>query len=136
MKDLSGKTVLLTGASTGIGPVIARRLRRAGARFVLSARNEAALTKLANELGEARVVVADLSGAGEPERLAREAGGGDILVSNGGGAARGRRGLFAPLEINPGHAPNLRPGLILPPRAPPPVIETQPRHNRFMASAG
>ena len=47
--DLSGKTVLLTGASTGLGPHIARRLREAGAKFVLSARNEAALEKLADE---------------------------------------------------------------------------------------
>src|SRR5260370_29291528 len=74
MKGLSGKTVLLTVASTGIGPVIARRLRLAGARFVLSARNQAALTKLADELGDSRIVVADLSRAGEPERLAGEAG--------------------------------------------------------------
>ncbi len=81
MKDLSGKTVLLTGASTGIGPVIARRLRLAGVRFVLSARTQAALAKLADELGDSRIVVADLSRAGEPERLAREAGPVDILVS-------------------------------------------------------
>src|SRR5216683_6753076 len=99
MKDLNGKTVLLTGASTGIGPAIARRLRRAGARFVLSARNEAALTKLANELGDSRVVVADLSRAGEPERLAREAGAVDILVSNAGVAASGRLASFGLEEI-------------------------------------
>ncbi|MDQ6721283.1 MAG: SDR family NAD(P)-dependent oxidoreductase, partial [Candidatus Dormibacteraeota bacterium] len=40
MQDIRGKTVLLTGASTGLGPHIARRLNQAGARFVLSARNE------------------------------------------------------------------------------------------------
>src|SRR2546428_13303628 len=95
MKDLSGKTVLLTGASTGIGPVIARRLRRAGARFVLSARNQAALTKLADELGDSRAVVADLSRAGEPERLAREAGAVDILLSQCGEPGDGRPGSFA-----------------------------------------
>src|SRR5260370_33848841 len=113
MKGLSGKTVLLTGASTGIGPVIARRLRRAGARFVLSARNEAALTKLANELGEARVVVADLSRAGEPERLAREAGAGDILLSHARGPASGRLASFAPQEINRALAVNPRARRIL-----------------------
>src|SRR5204862_7214813 len=80
--DLSGKTVLLTGASTGLGPHIARRLRESGAKFVLSARNEAALEKLADELGESQVIAADLSRTGEPERLAAESGHVDVLVSN------------------------------------------------------
>src|SRR2546428_13905515 len=78
--DLRGKTVVLTGASTGLGPYIARRLHKAGARLVLSARNEAALDKLAKELSDARVVVADLAKTGEPERLAKEAGAGGILL--------------------------------------------------------
>ncbi|HXJ48940.1 MAG TPA: SDR family NAD(P)-dependent oxidoreductase, partial [Candidatus Acidoferrum sp.] len=60
MDDLRGKTVLLTGASTGLGPHIARRLHKAGARFVLSARNAEALNRLAEELGDSRVIVADL----------------------------------------------------------------------------
>ena len=57
---------------------------QAGARFVLSARNEDALQRAAKELGESRVIVADLSKTGEPERLAREAGEVDVLVSNAG----------------------------------------------------
>jgi len=134
MKDLNGKTVLLTGASTGIGPVIARRLRRAGARFVLSARNEAALTKLANELGEARVVVADLSGAGEPERLAREAGAVDILVSNAGVPASGRLASFALEEIDRAIAVNLRAGIVLAHELAPAMIERKHGHIVFMAS--
>src|SRR5438445_334167 len=73
MRDLHGRTVLLTGASSGIGPYIARRLAREGARLILSARNEKALKALAKELGEARVIPADLSRRGEPERLAEEA---------------------------------------------------------------
>jgi len=60
VEDLRGKTVLLTGASTGLGPHIARRLHQAGAKFVLSARNKEALTRLAEELGDARVIVSDL----------------------------------------------------------------------------
>lgn len=60
MRDLQGKTVLLTGASTGLGPHIARRLRRGGAKLVLSARNREALGRLAAELGGADVVAADL----------------------------------------------------------------------------
>ncbi len=90
LNDLRGKTVLLTGASTGLGPHIARRLHREGARFVISARNEAALKQLAGELGDARVVVADLSKRGEAERLAAEAGHVDVLVSNAGVPASGQ----------------------------------------------
>jgi len=51
--ELRGKSVLLTGASTGLGPHIARRLRREGATFVLSPRNAEALRAVAGELGGA-----------------------------------------------------------------------------------
>src|SRR5437773_2120753 len=84
VQDIRGRTVLLTGASTGLGPHIARRLHGAGAKFVLSARNEEALNRLAQELGESRVIVADLSRAGEAERLAEGAGAVDVLVSHAG----------------------------------------------------
>src|SRR5260370_9338728 len=96
MVDLRGKPLLLTGASTGLGPPTARRLHREGARFVLSARNEEALTKLAKELGDARIVVADLSRHGEPDRLAKEAGQVHGPVSNAAVPARGR---LAPVHI-------------------------------------
>jgi uncharacterized protein len=134
MRDLTDKTVLLTGASTGIGPVIARRLRRAGARFVLSARNESALTRLANELGESRVVVADLSRTGEPERLAREAGAVDILVSNAGVPASGRLVTFAVDELDRAIAVNLRAGIVLARLLAPAMIERKEGHMVFMAS--
>src|SRR5438552_2930263 len=111
--DLSGKTVLLTGASTGLGPHIARRLRQGGAKLVLSARNEAALEKLAEELGESRIVAADLSRPGEPERLAREAGAIDVLVSNAGIPATGRLATFNIEEIDRAIAVNLRAGIVL-----------------------
>src|SRR2546430_16142598 len=106
MVDLHGKTVLLTGASTGLGPFIARRLHREGVRFVLSARNQAALDKLAAELGNARVVVADLAKTGEAERLAKEAGAVDILVSNAGVPPSGGLGTFQVQELHRGTAGN------------------------------
>ncbi len=134
MRDLNGKTVLLTGASTGIGPYIARRLHRAGARFVLSARSEAALTKLAVELGDSRVVVADLSRAGEPERLAREAGTVDILVANAGVPASGRLASFALDEIERAIAVNLRSGIVLAHELLPTMVESKQGHIVFMAS--
>ena len=126
---------MLTGASTGLGPYIARRLRRAGARFVLSARNEASLTRLANELGDSRVVVADLSKAGEPERLAREAGAVDVLVSNAGLPASGRLASFEIEEIDRAIAVNLRAGIVLARELAPGMVERKHGHIVFMASA-
>ena len=111
--ELGGKVVLLTGASTGLGPHIARRLRRCGAKFVLSARNEEALNKLAADLGDSRVVVADLSRAGEPERLAREAGDVDILIANAGIPATGRLVTFTLEEVDRALAVNFRSAVVL-----------------------
>ncbi len=90
MKDLNGRTVLLTGASSGIGPYIARRLREEGARLILTARRTAELDKLAAQVGEARVISADVSRRTEVERLAKEAGEVDVLVANAGVEALGR----------------------------------------------
>lgn len=89
VKDLAGRTVLLTGASSGLGPHIARRLRAEGCRFVLSARRRPELTDLARELGDSRVLTADLSRPGAAERLVERAGDVDILVANAGISAWG-----------------------------------------------
>lgn len=131
---LSGKTVLLTGASTGLGPHIARRLHREGAKFVLSARNEAALRKLAAELGEARVVVADLGKRGEPERLAAEAGDVDVLVSNAGVPASGRLETFSVEEIDNALDVNIRAGVILARLLAPAMVKRGSGHLVFMSS--
>ncbi|HSS94570.1 MAG TPA: SDR family NAD(P)-dependent oxidoreductase [Candidatus Dormibacteraeota bacterium] len=135
MFDLRGKTVLLTGASTGLGPFIARRLHRAGARFVLSARNEAALDQLAKEVGDARVVVADLGRVGEPERLAREAGAVDVLVSNAGMPASGRLTSYSVEEIDRALAVNLRAGIVLARELAPGMVGRKSGHMVFMGSA-
>ena len=132
--DLSGKTVLLTGASTGLGPHIARRLREAGVKFVLSARNEAALEKLADELGESRVIAADLSRTGEPERLAAESGHVDVLVSNAGIPATGRLTTFKVEEIDRAIAVNLRAGIVLASKLVPGMLERKSGHLVFMSS--
>ena len=111
--QLNGRSVLLTGASSGLGPHIARRLRAAGARLLLSARSRAALESLASELGEARAIPADLSRRGEAERLAGEAGPVDVLVSNAGIPASGRLDDLAVEEIDRALEVNLRAGIVL-----------------------
>jgi uncharacterized protein len=134
MEDLRGRTVLLTGAATGLGPHIARRLHGAGAKFVLSGRNEPALVRLAKELGESRVVVADLSISGEPERLAREAGDVDVLVSNAGVPASGRLLTFSVEELDRALAVNLRAGMVLARLLAPSMVDRKSGHLVFLSS--
>ena len=88
---------LVTGASSGIGEATARRLaREPGARLVLVARREDRLRALADEIGGATVVSADLIDERAPARIARvveeQHGRLDLLVNNAGSAWRGRFG--------------------------------------------
>jgi NAD(P)-dependent dehydrogenase (short-subunit alcohol dehydrogenase family) len=91
MDDLSGKTVLVTGGSRGIGAAIARAVGGQGARVLLHyARSEAQAESLRAEIGAAhcRLVQADLAapgGAAGLWRAATEAGERiDVLVNNAG----------------------------------------------------
>jgi len=90
MFRLDGKVALVTGASGGIGAVIARALHAQGASVVLSGTRQAVLDTLAQELGErAFVCTADLSDPSAADALvtAAEAAAGaplDILVNNAG----------------------------------------------------
>lgn len=81
--QIDGSTILITGASGGLGTAMARELRRGGADLVLSARNVELLGALATEL-DAEVVVADLTNRGDVERLAAKAATCDVLVANAG----------------------------------------------------
>lgn len=94
---LAGKTVLIAGATGGIGSATARALSGAGARLVLSGRDRERLDALSAELGEAAAVKADLSDAAQVARLveqAQEAGGGSLdAVVNAAGV-----GAIKPIE--------------------------------------
>lgn len=59
--DLTGKTALVTGASSGIGENTARCLSQAGARVILVARRLDKLQSLANELGNALAIQMDVA---------------------------------------------------------------------------
>ena len=104
MFDLSGKTALVTGASRGIGRVIATRLAERGARLVLAARSADKLESLADEIrsagGEAHALSLDVSApASVPDQLAtlpEDWSEIDVLVNNAGIT---RDGLFARMDL-------------------------------------
>jgi NAD(P)-dependent dehydrogenase (short-subunit alcohol dehydrogenase family) len=89
---LDGKTVLVTGASQGLGKVIALRFAHEGARVVLAARSRERLQETAAEIeaagGAALVVPADLGERAEvdglAERIGAEVGALDVIVANSG----------------------------------------------------
>jgi uncharacterized protein len=87
--DVSGRTVLLTGATGGLGHAIAERLAADGAKLVLTGRRVEVLEPLAQRLG-GRALGVDLAVREEVERLAQEAGEVDVLVANAALPGSGR----------------------------------------------
>jgi uncharacterized protein len=90
---------LVTGASAGLGEEFARQLSAQGKRLVLVARRKERLDALAAELGNTRVVAADLSQPGAPAGLMADIANHDetveLLVNNAGFGLAGR---FAELD--------------------------------------
>ena len=86
---LDGKVAIVTGASSGIGAAIAEAMSEAGARVVLTGRDEARLRAGADRCaGERRAVAADLANDDAPRRIVAEAVGAfgrlDALVHSAG----------------------------------------------------
>ncbi|MBX5443403.1 MAG: SDR family NAD(P)-dependent oxidoreductase [Solirubrobacteraceae bacterium] len=110
--DVSGKTVLLTGATGGLGQAIARAFARRGARLVLTGRRTEVLEPLAAQLG-ARTIAVDLAVPAEVDRLIAEAGDVDVLIANAALPASGRIERFTVEEIDRALAVNLRAPIVL-----------------------
>jgi NAD(P)-dependent dehydrogenase (short-subunit alcohol dehydrogenase family) len=94
-KPLSGKTAIVTGASSGIGRAVALTLARDGAAVVLQGRRKALLDEVAREIaaqgGLALAVPGDAGASADIDALLARAlewdGGGkkyDIVIVNAG----------------------------------------------------
>lgn len=91
-QTLTGKVVVITGASRGIGRAVALECVRRGARAVLAARHEDALQQVADEArqigGEALVVPTDVTDRTQVERLVNTAvtyyGRIDVMMNHAG----------------------------------------------------
>lgn len=89
MANMTGKTVLITGASRGIGAAAAREFAAVGAKVVLVARSSNEIEALATEIGDAALAVTcdvsryeDVSDA--VEKAVSHFGGLDYLINNAG----------------------------------------------------
>jgi len=89
MKDVKGKTVLITGAGMGMGRLFAIKFANASARLVLVDINKPALEKTASDINaEVHTYICDVSDRDSIHRLAenvhRDVGPVDIIINNAG----------------------------------------------------
>lgn len=107
---MSGRTVIITGASSGIGEATARVFAKAGDRVVITARRVDRLQRLAAELSECTVIQADLTNHEDIARIVFETlahyGHIDVLVNNAGLGRydwierRSEEDILGELEVN------------------------------------
>ena len=110
--DITGRTVLLTGATGGIGHAIARALHARGAQLILTGRRTEVLEPLAKEIS-ATAIAADLAQRADVEKLIAEAGHADILVNNAALPASGPLTSFSVEELDRALDVTLRSPMVL-----------------------
>jgi short-subunit dehydrogenase len=110
--DVRRTTVLLTGATGGIGHAIARRLHAAGAKLILTGRRTDVLEPLAREL-DATAVAVDLADRAATDRLAADHADADILVANAALPGSGHLMSFSVGELDRALDVNLRAPMVL-----------------------
>jgi short-subunit dehydrogenase len=133
--DLNGSTVLLTGATGGIGQAIATTLDARGARLLISGRRREELERIAAALGgRPQALPADLSEPGGPAALAERAGAVDVLVANAALPASGPATDFTAEQIDRALDVNLRAPLQLTRALVPGMVERGRGHVLFVSS--
>lgn len=90
---LSGKTVLVTAGSQGLGRACAAAFAKEGAKVVICGRSQSALDDAMNEVPGGRAYQADVSSADAIDammaQISQDLGGIDVLVNNAGGPPPG-----------------------------------------------
>jgi NAD(P)-dependent dehydrogenase (short-subunit alcohol dehydrogenase family) len=86
--SFEGKTVLVTGSTSGIGRAAAEQFGNAGAQVIVTGRDQARGQEVVDTIesggGQARFIAADLAAPGGAQQLAQAAGPVDVLVNNAG----------------------------------------------------
>jgi short-subunit dehydrogenase len=110
--NLGGRSVLVTGATGGIGAATARALSARGASVIASGRRVDPLEQLAVEIG-GRAVAVDLSEPDGPARLVAHAGDVDVLVAIAAISQAGEITALAPADVDRLLAVNMRAPVML-----------------------
>jgi uncharacterized protein len=131
--QISGATVLLTGATGGLGHAIARALHERGGELILTGRRTDVLGSLAAEV-DGRALAVDLSQAGEVDRLVAEAGEVDILVANAALPGSGRLETYTQEQIDRALDVNLRSPIMLAHALLPTMVARGRGHLLFVSS--
>ena len=97
--NLTGATVLLTGATGGIGHAIARSLHAAGATLILTGRRREVLEPLAHEVGGV-AAACDLADPGAVRALVAAHPDVDVVVANAALPASGPLTSFTPEQVD------------------------------------
>ena len=130
---IAGSTVLLTGATGGLGQTIARELATRGAKLVLTGRRTDALAPLAAEFG-ARAVTADLADPDDVDQLAKACADTDILIANAALPSSGDLLEYTPEQIDRALTVNLRTPVMLARALAPRMVESGRGHIAFVGS--
>jgi short-subunit dehydrogenase len=133
--ELGEKTVLVTGATGGLGRAITSALAQRGATLVLSGRSPEALQELSDSLpGEHRIAAADLALEGAAEGLAADAGEVDCLVANAGMSGTGSLESFSTDDLTRAIRVNLEAPMVLARALAPGMVERGEGQIVFIAS--
>jgi short-subunit dehydrogenase len=134
LMQISDSTILLTGATGGLGQAIARSLHARGGKLILTGRRLEVLEPLATELDGSRALAIDLSLPAEVDRLLAESGDIDILVANAALPAAGTLDSFTMEEIDRALNVNLRAPIALAHALVPTMTARGQGHLLFMSS--
>ena len=132
--QLAGRTILITGATGGLGHAIAQAFAARGARLVLSGRRPDVLASLASSVPDAVVAPADLTDPDSVRALAEAHPDVDVVVANAAMPGSGRLETFTEEQIDRVLDVNLRAPIVLSRLYVPAMRERGSGHFVFMSS--